>query len=78
MKKRKEVSYVIGATLDAKPITVTHILSDEDIPEQKIKSAIDKRSKGVATIPITKRKTCSHAQKDARVKYQNQQTKKNN
>ena len=76
MRKPKEVKYVVGTTLDAKPITVTHYFSDDERPEQENGTPTKYRSKGKASASSTKRKTCSHAQKDARMRHQSQQTKK--
>lgn len=70
-QKRKTVSYVVGATLDA-PIVVTHVLPEEKEPkpQEKQKSGIQmQQSKKFETSDNAKR-TCGHSQKDVRVKYQ--------
>ena len=72
---QKVVQYVVGTTLDAKPITATHILVDDALPKEKSKPSAQ-HLKGSVPEPLTTRKTCSHAQKEARIKHQTQQTKK--
>ena len=78
MAKQKKVSYVVGTTLDLTPITVTHVLADDDDPAESARSYnLESRqhSKGFNSVSKN-RKTCSHAQKDARVRHQQSLNKK--
>jgi len=76
MGKQKEVKYVVGTTLDAKPITVTHVLVDDNLPKEKSKTPVKNHLKGGAPVLQTTRKTCTHAQEDARKRHQAKQNKK--
>lgn len=74
MSNQRTVQYVVGTTLDAKPITVTHVLSEDGAPETEVNNQTLPSS--VPATPFAQRKTCSHAQKDARVRHKGQQAKK--
>lgn len=78
MAKQRKVTYVIGTALDLTPITVTHVLADDDGPAKSACSHnLESRqlSKGFHSVSKN-RKTCSHAQKDARVRHQQSLNKK--
>lgn len=76
MVKQKKVTYVVGVTPGARPITVTHVVSKEESPEAKVNDPASCCLPESKATSLPQRKTCSHSQNDARVRYKAQKSKK--